>query len=92
MIVNVLRYGELIAHSDREAPTGNSSSQSLRANKRNGPEVIAELRRIYANHCRGKSPTEIDDILSRFRGRETLLLAKVKAKYVTTPPTSAYPY
>ena len=40
-----------------------------------------ELRAIYRQYVPYKTDSEVDSILSKFRGREQQLLVKVKAKY-----------
>lgn len=46
--------------------------------------VTARIRAVYREHVPEKSDTEVDVILEKFKGRETWLLPKVKAKYVRT--------
>lgn len=44
--------------------------------------VREEVRHIYACHCTEKTADEVDEILTKFQGREKDLFVKVKAKYV----------
>lgn len=46
-----------------------------------GREETEELRRIYAKYAPEKRREDVDAILSRFQGRESELLVKVREKY-----------
>ena len=92
MTVNTLRYGQLLASRstskqvsasrNQKGVTGASSRARSKAQHAAATEAKAELRRIYATHCPEKTESEVNAIIARFQGRETLLLAKVRKKYV----------
>jgi hypothetical protein len=46
------------------------------------PEIVAALRAIYAEHVPDKTSEDVEAILTKFAGREEMLLGKVRAKYV----------
>uniref|UniRef100_A0A7S4MHV7 Kinesin motor domain-containing protein n=1 Tax=Odontella aurita TaxID=265563 RepID=A0A7S4MHV7_9STRA len=46
------------------------------------PEVLRELREIYRDRVPEKTEEEVEGIIQKFAGREALLLAKVRGKYV----------
>ena len=92
MTVNTLRYGQLLASrsSRKQASTsrnkkivaGAPSRVRRKAKHNSALDLQAELRRIYSAHCPEKTQSQVDAILARFEGRETLLLAKVRKKYL----------
>ena len=46
------------------------------------PRILQELRAIYSEHVPGKTTEEVEAIIKTFSGREGLLLAKVRKKYL----------
>ena len=46
------------------------------------PAIVAALRAIYAEHVPDKTSEDVEAILTKFAGREEMLLGKVRAKYV----------
>ena len=92
MTVNTLRYGQILASrgNRKKLPISRNKKDTtgLRVSFRGRhkvssltKEVLEEVRRIYSEHCPEKTEDDVNTILARFQGRETMLLAKVKKKY-----------
>ncbi len=96
--INALRYGQIYASSSnrkkkidiiRESKTANLKPWKSKGAKVGrpfarpaNPEVLQELRAIYSEHVPGKTTEEVEAIIKTFSGREGLLLAKARKKYL----------
>jgi hypothetical protein len=96
MTLNTLRYGQMFASSTSSASRASGSTartqrthSHIQKSSRQKEHAREELLRIYSEHCPTKSSAEVECILLKFAGRETALLCKVRAKYLTSNPDQA---
>ena len=86
MTIDTLRYGQILAsRADNKKKLGTRTATLAKRAKPAGPpappEMLAEIRSIYATHCPEKTAEEVETILTKFKGREAGLLTKAREKY-----------
>ena len=87
MTLNTLRYGQMFAQRAQRGGAKGATQFAFAKKRSDGkaadPKVVAEIRSIYAEFCPDKSEAEVDAILSKFAGKEIMLLGKVRNKYAS---------
>lgn len=89
--LNTIHYAQMVTGVDEKAKKKGAPKKKKAPARPRNEGAINEIRAIYAEYVPEKTKEDVEKILGKFKGREQMLLAKMKAKYVNAKPASEKP-